>query len=208
MLARDVVDRGEPLLDAGELGGIEVELLPVAPQRARRLVDLDPRRLEQGDDFGQRRIVRGAGVELRDQRGQPAPQRVVAVGQRVFAGGRGLEQRGRVREPRLRSAKARPIRPRTTSSAASSRRRASSRSRSAAEARAALRRGVALLDRRAPRAPRGAGLAGERREAAERVDERALHVGGGQRLVRVLAVQVDEPLADVLAAARASPAGR
>ena len=42
------------------------------------------------------------------------------------------------------------------------------------------------------------GRAGERREAAERIDERALHLGRGERLVRVLAVEVDEPLADLL----------
>ena len=55
VLARDVVQRGEPLVDARELGGIEVEPAAVVAQRARRFVELRLRGLEQRGDLGERR---------------------------------------------------------------------------------------------------------------------------------------------------------
>jgi hypothetical protein len=61
-----------------------------------------------------------------------------------------------------------------------------------------LRRRIALLDRGAPFAPGACGLASERGESAERVDERSLDFRRGERLVRMLAMEIDEPLADLL----------
>ena len=58
-------------------------------------------------------------------------------------------------------------------------------------------RGIALLDRGTPRPPCRADFAREDREAAEGVDQRALRVGGEQRLMGMLAVQVDQELADL-----------
>ena len=95
-----------------------------------------------------------------------------------------------------------------TASAASSRRRSSRNARSVAVASRRVRRGVALF--RAPRhaLPAVGHFARERGEAAERVDEAALRRGFAERLVRVLAVDLDEPLAEFLQAARAWRAGR
>ncbi len=52
-----------------------------------------------------------------------------------------------------------------------------------------------MLDRGAPRAPLRGNFPRERDEAAERVEQRALFLGVLERLVRVLAVQVDQLLA-------------
>ena len=163
VLARDVVEGGEPLLDPGELAGVEVELLAVGAQRPRGLVELDARRLEQRDDLGERRVVRGvlrragrrattaaAPARRRARRARPRPRRPP-----------------RAATPRARAASALPTAPSTrrpsSASAASSRCRASRNSRSADDACAADRRGVEALDRGAPVAPCRGGLAGERR---------------------------------------------
>ena len=60
-----------------------------------------------------------------------------------------------------------------------------------------MRGGVALLRRLPPCLPAVGHLARERRESAERVDEVALRGGFAERLVRVLAVDRDEPRAEL-----------
>ena len=62
VLARHVVNRRQPLLDALQFGGIEVEPALIVAQRARRFVELDGRRLEQRDDLRQRRVVSPAAA--------------------------------------------------------------------------------------------------------------------------------------------------
>ena len=126
-------------------------------------------------------------------------ERVVAVGQRLLAGRRRFDQRRRVREPRLRLRQRRPfvggdVERRELAPARLEQLRAPRPTAAAARGR-----GVALLDRGTPRAPRVA-----RRRAASAVKppnastSARCDVGRGERLVRVLAVEVDEPLADLL----------
>src|SRR5204862_1991044 len=61
-----------------------------------------------------------------------------------------------------------------------------------------LRRRIALLDGGPPFAPRTRRLASERGEPSERVNERSLHVRRRERLMRMLAMEVDQALADLL----------
>ncbi len=136
VLARDVVEGGEPLLDPSELAGVEVELLPVRAQCPRSLVELDARRLEQRDDVGQRGVVHGVLRQPAGERREPPQQRVVALDELVLRRGGRLEQRRCVRKPRLRR-RQRVHSSAVIPSAASSRCRASRNSRSADDACAA-----------------------------------------------------------------------
>ncbi len=197
VLARDIVNRSQPLLDARELGRVQVELLPVAPQRARGLVDLDPRRLEQRDDVREGGIVRRIGRKPGDHHGQPAPERVVALGERILGGRRCLEQRRRMREPRLRLRQRCPFVGRHCKRGELAPALVEQRALGGGGGGGLCRR-VAPGDGRLPCLPCGGGLPAEHGEAAVRVDERALHVRGEERLVRVLSMQVDQLLADVL----------
>ena len=197
VLARHVVDRRQPLLDPREFRRVDLQFLPIPAQRARGLLDPDARGLEQRDDLGERGVVRRMGVELRDQRRQPGRQRVVAVGELLLARRRRLDQRRGVREPRLRLRQRDPF----VGGDVERRELAPARLQHLALGGGGLRRlrrRIAPLDGRVPFAPRARHGAAQGREAAEAVDERALHVGRRERLVRVLAVQVDEPLADLV----------
>ena len=194
MLARDIVQRRETRLDARELGGIEVEPSPVVAQRARGLGELDAGRLQQRDDLGERGVVAGERRQPLGELREPHRQRVVAVGQQALAGRRGLEQRARVAEARLRGGELGPL--------AVAHRERGELALPCGEVFALGRRGfggvrrrIAMLDRGAPRAPLRGNFPRERDEAAECVEERALFLGVLERLVRVLTVQVDQLLA-------------
>ena len=195
ILARDVVERREPRLDARELRRIDVELREIAAQLARRLVELDPRGLDQRDDFAQRGVVRGGCLQLRGERSEPPRERAVAFADFVFRGARRLGQRRGMRETRLHLRHRRPF---VGADAERGELLQSRRERFAERdaGRVGLGRRVARLDRRTPLAPRVRARAGQRREAPEGVQQRALRVGARQRLVRVLPVEIDQHLAD------------
>ena len=78
VLPGKIVNGRQALFDPRELGRIDVELLPIAAQCPRGLVDADARGLEQRHDLGERGIMRRMGIELRDQRAKPRRKRIVA----------------------------------------------------------------------------------------------------------------------------------
>ncbi len=197
VLPRDVVDRGLPRFDPRELGRVDVELCEVAAQRARRLVELDSRGLDQRDDLAQRGIVSRAAVQLHRQRRQPARERTVAVGDFLFRLARCLDERRRIRKARLQLRRRRPFvggRAERVQFLQSRRERLAQRN----VRRIRRRCRVARLDRSAPIAE-GVGAGGrERRESAEGVEQLPLRIGAGQRLVGVLTVEIDQHFADRL----------
>ena len=128
---------------------------------------------------------------------EPQRERAIAFGQRFAALRRSVDQVGRVRQPRLRRGEVGPFRGRDIER----RELASPRVEELAFGGRRLRHvggRRALFYGGAPRAIAVRYFARERREAAEGVDEVALRFGLRERLMRVLAVQVDEPLAQVL----------
>ncbi len=188
------MDCREARLDTGKLARIEFELVAIRADLARGLAQLDARGLEQGNDLRECRIVNGVRVELRDQCREPADEGGVGFRQLVLRRGCRFEQRGGVRKPRLRLRQRRPL----VDGRAERRELPPARFEKIAFRRRFARRGagcVALFRRRAPLAPCIGGLAREHGETAERVEQRALEVGGKQRLVGVLAVQVDQHFA-------------
>ena len=110
MLARDVVDRGQPVLDALQLRRIEVEPALVIAQRARGFVELDGRRLEQRRRLRRardraRRAARSRCTRCASARGD----RVVGLAQRRDAVARERDQLGGMREARLRRGQVAPL---------------------------------------------------------------------------------------------------
>ncbi len=197
VLARHVVNGREPLLDAAQFGGVEVEPPLVLPQRACRLVEFDARRLEHRHDRRQRRIVRGGAGQARGDLRQPRGQRVVGIGKGVDrSGGHGGQLRG-MGEARLGRGNRFPLvgghRQRREFAHLGIEQPAlvSNRGRR-------LRRGIAAFAGRAPLAPALGDRLRQRDETAVGVDEFALRLRRGQRLVRILAMDVDQPLAQRL----------
>ena len=195
--ARGVVQRREPLVDAREVAGIEVEAAAVVAQRPRGFLELDTRGIDQRHDLGERRIVRGGGREPGGDLRDAPRQRLVRFLERVGGLRARVDQRRGVREPRLRGAELRPL-------ALAHRERgelvpARLEDLALGGRPASVDPGrVASLARRTPLPPRVAGLLRQRRESAERVDELALRLRGRERLVRVLAGDLDQPLAERL----------
>ena len=197
MLARHVVDRGQPVLDALQFVGVDVEPPQVVAQRAGGFVELDAGGLEQAYHVRERGIVRGDGTQPLRQLRDARPERVVGVRQRRHAVvGRGNQLR-RVGQARLRGRQVAPfglghgergqLAPAIVQEIALGGRRFRR-----------MRGGIALVGGDAPFAPAVGHFARERREAAEGVDQIALRFRRGERLVRVLAVDGDELLAQLL----------
>ena len=102
IFARRIVDRAQARFDARELSRIEVEPLAIRSQCARGLVGANSRLVAQRHDFVECRVVRGRVPEALNHGGEARLQRRVALAELGFGGARRIEQRCRVREPRLR----------------------------------------------------------------------------------------------------------
>ena len=180
------------------LGGIDVGVPQVVAKRARCLVDLDRRRLEQRHDVVQRSVVRTRLPQALHELSKPSRKRIVAFGQRTFRPGGRLDQARRVGEPALRCSKVGPF-----GGADRQRREIALPFGERIALGGTRRRGgrcrIAPCNGIAPRAPR----IGDRRYqcgmAAELVEQQALRLGAHQRLVCVLAMQVEQCLAEFLA---------
>jgi hypothetical protein len=139
--------------------------------------------------------VRRLGAQALDQVAKPRRDRVVVVDECCLAGLRCVYQRGGIGEPRLRDVERRNL-----VVAEVERRQLLDAGFEEGTLRLGGRggadRGVAQVARRAPGAPGVGDLARKCGEAAEPVDERALRIRCGERLMRVLAVQRNEPLAE------------
>ena len=153
MLARHVVDRRQPLLDALQLGGIEVE--PAAGSRAAR-ARLRRARCAAGSSSATTSASAGSCATARkrcDELRQARGERVVGLGQRRHAvrwRRRSARRRGRAAIAR-RERRAIPLR--VTASVASSRRRCVEELALRGGGVRRMRGGVAPLDGGAPRAP-------------------------------------------------------
>ena len=180
----------------------------IVAQRARRFVELDRRRLQQRDDIGERRIVRHspaadfarAARAVARARRRRRSTRLRLRRRRDEPGGVGEPALAAVRARTIRSVRARAPQARAAARRGSRARRRLPRRQS--RPRRAARR------RRATRATQFATSRAVSMNAAECVQQLALRFRACQRLVRVLAVQVEQLGAECGELRQASPAGR
>jgi hypothetical protein len=135
-------------------------------------------------------------LDALDELREAARQRIVVLEQRGFGGFGGVDERGRMRKARLHGVEIAPFLfrdgERCELALALGQEIALGRG-----GRGSAGGGIALVDGRAPGAPRLRDLARQRREPAERIDQRALRLARGQRLMRVLPMHADETLAQL-----------
>ena len=195
-LARRVEDRRDARLHLLQPLGVEVHPLGVAGELRRGLVDLDRRRLEQLHRFAQRRVDAHHRAQAVQDLVQPRADRVFALGERFHRRARRLDQRRGVRELLLLGLERGPL----ALGHAQHRELAHlplqplafevERARVALGFLEVARRGAPGLERRGHRGQR-------LRVAAMRVEQLALPAGAQKRLRRVLAVHVEQALADL-----------
>ncbi len=194
-LARGRMQRFEPRINLGEPIWIEVEFLRVVIERVDRFLELDFGRLERRERIGETRVDFGERAQPRDQRAELMDHRVVGLGQRAE---RLLDAADQARGIRQAPVFGMDFFPFTGLRHELVEFGQLPGEPLAFELDFAVARGR-RLDRGmrfAPHAPRAAGFGAQGREPRMRIEQFALRVGAHQQLVRMLAMDLDEHLAD------------
>ena len=196
VLARSVVHCGQPLFDPFVFLRVEVETSLVIAQRMCGFVELDTRGCQQRHHIGQRDIVCRGGFHPVEQLRQPDSHCIVCVRQRGDAVSCGNDQCCGVREARLGRRELDPF----------ARRNGECKELAVASvenlalcgcSRGALCGRIAVCECSVPRAPPLRDIQRQRCEAAIGIDKIALRLGCFERLMGMLAVNVDQMLAQV-----------
>ncbi|GAB7540238.1 hypothetical protein BGC_64630 [Burkholderia sp. 3C] len=190
------MQRVEPHLDLREPARIEFEPLRVVRQRIRGLAQLDFGRIERGQHVVERRVERGQMAHVREHRAQMPEHRLIRFGDRQQRTLHALAEVRRMREAPVLAVDLVPF--------ARLRRELVEFGELpgqffAFELQFALvgLRELDLVERFAPGAPGACDGGRVGRQASVRVEHLALGVGPHQQLVRVLAVHVDQHLAQL-----------
>ena len=186
----------QTLLDHGKPLRVEIDALRVVRERVNRLAKLDLGGLERGERVGESGVDLGQFADLVHHVAQRRDDGAVGFGQRVERALHAVDETCCVRQTPMLGAYLVPL--------AFLRIELVEFGRLPFEALAfELQLAVApvgflaTLDETAPLPVRGRGVGGQRRGAGVRVEQPALGVGAKQLLVSMLAVNVDEHLAEL-----------